>query len=214
MSAFIVNTNLNNVVGFVQNPQVAAEKAAENTIVVTSAKDLEALSLQQLTDLYNAWVPSKGDEEKERITKFKIAKDKAAEKVFAVLATIDLSTLTQLDAQEEKIVEDQSKQVASQEAAAKKPRKERDSKLQKMKRAFLEKNEDGTYKRWTIKELMERCGTTERITHVYISILRSRSDRFVMDIDKDQPSKDVAPTFIYAPKAEKKEVSSEQQAAA
>ena len=212
MSAFIINTNLNNVVGFVQNPQ-AADKAGENTIVVSSAKDLEVLSLQQLTDLYNVWVPAKEDGEKERITKFKIAKDKAAEKVFTVLEKIDLALLIQFDKQEEKIVEEQSKQVASQEVAGKKPRKERDSKLQKMKRAFLEKNEDGTYKRWTVKELMERCGTDERITKVYISILRSRSDRFVMDIEKEQASKDVPAIFFYAPKDEQKEAAIEQQAA-
>jgi len=206
MSAFIINTELNNVTGFVQNPEVAADKAGANSLVVSSAKDLEVLSLQQLTDLYNTWVmPKEGSTEKERITKFKIAKDKAAERVFAVLSSIDLALLTQFDKQEEKVIETKAEEVAQQDAVnGKKPRKERDSKLQRMRRAFWEKNPDGTYKQWSIKELMERCGTTERITHVYISILRSQSDRFVMKIEKLQESKEATPLFVYSPSANEK----------
>jgi predicted transcriptional regulator len=43
---------------------------------------------------------------------------------------------------------------------------------------------------------MERCGTTEKITHQYISILRAKNDRFVMDITKNKEAK----TFQYTPK--------------
>jgi len=205
MSAFIINTKLNNVAGFVQNPDAAKEKATEDQLIVSSAKDLEVLSLQQLTDLFNAFEQFGKSHSVEPINKFKIAKEKAAEKVFGLLSKMDLSLLTQFDKQEEKVVEQKSEEIVQQEAmAGKKPRKERDSKLQKMRRAFWEKNEDGTYKQWTIKQLMERCGTTERITHVYISILRSQSDRFTMKIDKLQESKDGPVSFVYSRSANEK----------
>lgn len=213
MSAFIINIANLAVVGFVQNPAIAAEKAGDN-LVVNTAKDLEGLSLQQMTDMVNAW---SGEEP---IGKFKIAKDKAAARVFALLTSLDTGLLTQLDKEEEQKVETQAKIVAQADAAAaadgKKPRKERDSKLQRMKHAFLTKNEDGSYKPWTVKELMEKCGTTERITKVYISILRSPTDRFVMSIEKLPVEGEAQQQWVYKPKAEPTEAATHEasQAAA
>lgn len=65
-----------------------------------------------------------------------------------------------------------------------KVRKVRDSKLQRMKLAFLTKDENGHYKLWSINALMDVCDTTEQITRVYISTLRSKKDRFAMNIVK------------------------------
>lgn len=219
MSAFIINAQTSSVVGFVQNIAVASEKAGQEHLVVNVAADLEGLSLQQLTDIYNniSGQPAVG--------KFKVAKDKAAVKVFNTLTAVDPATLVQLDAEAEKKVEDTAKIIAQEEVAAaaaapvdangKKIRKVRDSKLQRMKAAFLTTEEDGSYKQWTVKELMEKCGTTERITHVYISILRSPSDRFVMNIEKQPLVAGQSPQFVYKPKdkAEAKAAAEAQPAA-
>jgi hypothetical protein len=199
MSAFIINLQASTVVGFVQNIAVAGEKGGEH-LVINVSKDLEALSGQQLTDLYNALSPDA------KITKFKISKDKAAEKVFSLITSLDMSTLVQLDKDEEKVVETKSEEIAAKEEVAaivdgKKVRKIRDSKLQRMKAAFLSKDESDSFRPWTVKELMEKCGTTERITHVYISILRSPTDRFIMNIEKSGANEpDKTPTFVYKPK--------------
>lgn len=213
MSAFIVNPETLAIVGVVQNAEAAAAQHDDNMLVIESSKDLEGLSLQKLTDMHNAFaqqVPALLLNPP--INKFKIAKDKAAEKVFALLGQIDLTDLVKIDAEEEKIVEDQAKITAQAEIAAppptdangKKVRKVRDSKLQRMKAAFLERDEEGGLKKWTIKELMEKCGTTERITHVYISILRSPSDRFVMPIEKLPVEAGQPAQFIHRPKGEAK----------
>lgn len=218
MSAFIINSNNLSVAGFVQNNEVAAEKAAEGQVVVGSATDLEGMSLQQLTDIFN------GVSGAAPVGKFKIAKDKAAVKVYAALTAIDTATLVQLDAETEKKVEDTAKIIAQEEVAAaaaapldangKKIRKVRDSKLQRMKAAFLTTEEDGSFKQWTVKELMEKCGTTERITHVYISILRSPSDRFVMNIEKQPLVAGQSPQFVYKPKDKAEAKAAAEQVAA
>jgi hypothetical protein len=214
MSAFIINTNTNAVVGFVQNIAVASEKAGQEHLVVNEAKDLEGLSLQQMTDMYNAL---SGEAP---VGKFKVAKSAAATKVFALLSKLDTTTLTQLDAEAEKVVEEKAKEIQQQEVAAatigpdgKKVRKVRDSKLQRMKSAFLTTNEDGSYKQWTVKELMEKCGTSERITHVYISILRSPSDRFVLNIEKLPVEAGTPPQFMYKPKTQTAEPAQDAPAA-
>ncbi len=77
---------------------------------------------------------------------------------------------------------------AEAEIKSAKPRKVRDSKLQRMAQAFKTQNEDGTYKKWSIEELMTQSGVSKKIAGVYISILRSASDRFQMQIEKDVTS--------------------------
>jgi hypothetical protein len=203
MSTFIVSVTEARIVGYVVNQDVAKEKAGEG-LVVSSADDLEVLSNQQLTELYNGLTgESKG--------LFKSAKADNAKKVFEIMKAKDLAELVQLDKVEEAKVEEQAQNLEIQEAATPaspepsngagpKVRKVRDSKLQRMKACFLEKDDEGNFKHWTIKELMERCGKpddpmTERIANVYISILRSPTDRFVMPISKDKDKG----TFVYTP---------------
>jgi hypothetical protein len=198
MSTFIVSVADAKIVGYVVNQEAAKDKAGDD-LIVSSAQDLEALSNQQLTELYNGLTgETKGT--------FKAAKADNASKVFDIMKAADLKELIQLDKVEEAKVEEQAQtletQAAQQEspAAGPKVRKVRDSKLQRMKACFLEKDDNGDYKHWTIKELMERCGKpddpmTERIANVYISILRSPTDRFVMPISKDKDKG----TFVYAP---------------
>lgn len=213
-ATFILNVAGLAVIGYVQNAAVAKEKAGEH-LVVSEAKDLEGLNLQQLTDLFNTF------EGGEPIGKFKISKDKAAAKVFAQMQAMDIATLTQLDTGEEAKIETQ----AAAQPAGPKVRKERDSKLQRMKHAFLEKDDDGNYKQWTVPELMAKCGKqgdpmTERIATVYVSILRSPTDRFIMNIVKN---KDTG-AFTYDPDnklaeaapapAEKQEAANSEQVAA
>jgi len=213
MSSFLIILEGSKIAGYVHD---VSKVDTNGMLVVTEAKDLEGLSLQQLTDMFNAWTG-------QSVGKFKIAKGQAVEKVFGVLSGLDLSTLVQLDKEEEAKIDDASKKIegapegvaesndqstmtaeGAPEGEAPKPdapavtaapeptitgpkvRKVRDSKLQRMKAAFLMKEEDGSFKQWTVKELMEKCGTTERITHVYISILRSPTDRFRIGIDKNK----------------------------
>jgi hypothetical protein len=210
MSAFIINPENMSIVGFVQNAAVAAEKAGSN-LVVAQAKDLESLSLQQMTDLYNKY------SNKDPIGKLKVSKADAAAKAYgAMFCNVDTTKLVQLDKAEEQVVEKKASEQAAQakidaaDAAqtaggAKKERKVRDSKLQRMKAAFLQKDEAGNYKIYTIPELIAICGKpndpmSERIANVYISILRSPKDRFIMNIEKfgDGDNK----TFRYNPNPE------------
>lgn len=153
-------------------------------LAVKAGTDLEALSLVQLTAIYN-------NASSKSVNKFSCAKAVAIEKVMTALNAMDMEALVKLDPVETEKVK------AEADAAPVEPvRKERDSKLQRMKRAFLEQDDDGKYKIWTIKELMEKCIVTEKIAHQYISILRAASDRFVMNIVKDKEAK----TFQYQPK--------------
>lgn len=203
MSAFIVNTKNLSVAGFVQNNDVANEKAGVDCIAISSSKELEGMSLQQLTDLYNIINVSS---EASPISRFKIAKDKAAIKVYAALTAIDMSTLVQLDAEVEKKIEEVSIEIEKKEVAevkfdanGKKLRKVRDSKMQRMKAMFLTRNEDGTYKQWTIKELMEGSNTSANTTKVYISTFRSATDRFVMSIEKQPHVDGMADRWMFNP---------------
>lgn len=181
---FIISSTMS-IAGVVANVKNA--NLEEGAITVKTGKDLEHLSLGQLTTVYNN---ATGKENK----KFSIAKDKAIEKVMAALTAMDVTTLVQLDAGEKGKVETAAKTAPAQ-------RKTRDSALQKMKRAFLEKTADGTaFVTYTIKELMEKCGVTEKIAHQYISILRAQNDRFVMNIVKSQEAKDKPANFQYQPK--------------
>jgi len=178
-TTFIISAtgSISGIVANVKNIQL------NDAIAVKTGKDMEALSLAQLTTIYNN---ATGKENK----KFSIAKDKAIEKVMAALEAMDVTKLVQLDETEQaKLAEAAKKDPA--------PRKERDSALQKMKRAFLEKTEDGSaFKIYTVKELMEKCNVTEKIAHQYISILRAQNDRFVMNLVKDKDAK----TFQFQPK--------------
>lgn len=208
MSAYIVNTSTMSIVGYVAS--AAEVSAVENQIVIEKPEDMDGLSLQQLTDLYNTLSKmAKGDEHKD-VPKFKVAKSQAIEKINGLFEKIDVSQLVQLDKKEEEVVENKAAEVTQQEVAdaaaepGKKVRKVRDSKLQRMKAAFLMKEENGEFKQWTVKELMEKCGTSERITHVYISILRSPSDRFVMNIEKLPATEGAAPSFMLKPKEHRK----------
>jgi hypothetical protein len=113
----------------------------------------------------------------------------AARKVMSVLTADKFSPIITLD--------DNAKAAIAKtmpvEAVEPKVRKVRDSKLQRMAAAFRELvtsgNEKGQPHAWSIQELMERCGTSELQTHVYISILRNPKDRFVMNIMKDTETK-------------------------
>lgn len=215
MSSFIISVDEARVVGYVENSEAASDKADGN-LIVESASNLEGLSNAQLTNLYNGLTG-------ENRGIFKAAKTDNAQKVFEALMAKDLADLVQLDKAEETKVDEQSQNLETQETPppeappvveqsqvaeqppvangdAPKVRKVRDSKLQRMKACFLEQDENGEYKTWTVKELMERCGKpndpmTERIAHVYISILRSPTDRFVMPISKDKEKG----TFKYTP---------------
>jgi uncharacterized beta-barrel protein YwiB (DUF1934 family) len=174
--------------------------ALNDAIAVKKADDMAALSLDTLTAIYN-------NATGKTVGKFKIGKAAACEKVMAALEAMDVSKLIQLDKQEQAKVDTQAKTVA----AGTGERKVRDSKLQRMAAAFREEK-DGVYSQWTIKQLMEKCGTTEKITHQYISILRAQNDRFRMNIVKDKEAK----TFQFQPKPQRKApaVQAVQQAAA
>jgi hypothetical protein len=190
-ATFIVTT-LGAIVGVVSNPKNI--DLGENLAIRKSA-DMELFSLDQLTAIYNnATGETKG--------KFKIAKSAAVEKVMATLEKMDVSQLIKLDADQQKKVVKQAKEKVATLVDGE--RKVRDSKLQRMAAAFREV--DGKKpKVWTVKELMEQCGTSEKITHQYISILRAPNDRFVMNIIKDKEAK----TFMLQSKGD-----SSQQAAA
>lgn len=205
MSTFIINVSNSSIVGFVQNAAVAAEKAGEH-LVVSSAIDLQSLSNSELTALYNAATG-------ETRSTFKTAKTESTVKVFNALSQMPIGTLTQLDASDDSKITAAAETLpagtapaASDKIDGPKVRKVRDSKLQRMKAAFLQQDEHGKYKIWTIKELMEVCSKSddpmsERIAHVYISILRSPTDRFIMNIAKVQAEGEVA-TYFYSPESE------------
>lgn len=181
VTTFIISAtgSITGVVANVKNIQL------NDAIAVKTGKDLEGKSLAELTAIYNA---ATGKENK----KFSIAKDKAIEKVMAALQAMDITKLVQLDEAEQAKIADAAKKQPAEPAV----RKERDSALQRMKRAFLEQNEDGTFKIFSIKELMEKCNVTEKIAHQYISILRAQNDRFVMNIVKNAEAK----SFQFQPK--------------
>jgi hypothetical protein len=177
---FIINSttgSLSGVVASVKNLDLT------NSIAVSAPDDLTVLSLGTLTTIFNSVTgESKGT--------FKIAKAKAVTLVFDALKAVDVTSLIHLDKAEQKAVVEQSAKVATPGV-----RKVRDSKLQRMAGAFRSQDDAGAFKQWSVKELMEKCGTTEKITHQYISILRAKNDRFVMDIVKDKALN----TFVFAP---------------
>lgn len=200
-SVFILSTVNNfSVIGYVQEGN-APRADSPDQFFVTKASDLEALSNSQLTTMFNAITG-------ETKSIFKTAKTQSAEKVYAALTALDISTLVKLDEVEEVKLDKQAETIATAAAVIEvdatpigpKIRKVRDSKLQRMAAAFRIKDDAGNYKQWTVKELMEVCGKkddpmTSDIAKVYISILRAKNDRFVMNIVKD---KDTG-AFVYSP---------------
>lgn len=182
---FILNTAtgaLAGVVGNLKNYELQADH-----IAVKTPADMINLSNAQLTTIYNAITG-------ESKAQFKTAKTESTVKVFKAMEAADLTKLVKLD----------KKETTKVQAAADGERKPRDSKLQRMAACFREQDSDGNYKHWTIKELMDRCGKgpddpmTDKIAHQYISILRAKNDRFVMDITKHKDGDKV--TFQYTPK--------------
>lgn len=186
MSTFIVSTSPAKIVGYVQNAEIAKEKAGDN-LVVNSKEDLSSLSSEQLIRLYSS------------ITLSETQTPVSAGYVFDAMKNTDIASLVQLDKSETAAVEKSATTLVDA-----KGRKVRDSKLQRMAAAFRQQDENGAYRIWTIKELMEKCSKekdplSERIAHVYISILRAQNDRFVMNIVKN---KDTG-TFQYQPKPQR-----------
>jgi hypothetical protein len=195
MSKIFVIAAAGSIAGVVANIK---NIALNDMIAVAAPKDMEAMSLELLTTIYNnATGETKG--------RFKIAKAAACDKVFAALEAMPVEKQIQLDKVEEKKIEAQAAVVATNGE-----RKVRDSKLQRMAAAFRDMDDAGSFKQWTVKELMERCGTTEKITHQYISILRAPNDRFIMNIVKDKEAK----TFQFQPKPAGRQASSVAQSAA
>lgn len=158
MSIYILNKALTQVIGYVGSMAVA-EKIAKGNLIVAGAECLKAFSDSTLTALILSIEPSLEID----------AKDDLSILAFETLQETDQSVFLKLD--------DQAVEAA-------KPRKVRDSKLQRMAKAFKLQEPDGTYKKWTIEELMKHSDTTKRIASVYISILRSTTDRFNMAITK------------------------------
>jgi len=211
MSLFIIDADMTKVIGYVQDQTIAAEKYPKD-FCVSSLDTLAAydFSSAELTSIYNAITG-------ETRNLFKTSKTESMQKVWSALEALDLSALVQLDKIEEAKIEEAALEIDKQEIAASaeiqpavdqvppvvagpKVRKVRDSKLQRMAAAFRVKDANGNYKPWTVKELMETCSKenselSERIVHVYLSILRNPKDRFVMPITKD---KDTG-TFVYTP---------------
>lgn len=193
MTAFyIVNTATATIAGFATS---AKHVAPADHIMVSAPEDMAEVSLQDLTNLYNA-VTGKTQ------GKFKIAKLEAAKKVIAAMdEAVKAGTIAKVD--EVKVAKPQAKALTKGddvtkmskkakeviEGAEPKVRKVRDSKLQRMAAAFRELKRDGTPRHFTIAELMAKAGTAEPQTHVYISILRNKDDRFVMDIVKTEDKK-------------------------
>jgi hypothetical protein len=173
MQMCVIDCTNNSIVEFVEDVKnLSLEKYAEfaenNFKFVCIPFDLEQFTDEQLTGLYNTLTNQAHAE-------LTGTKTKRAKKVFDELIAHNTASVVEQD---------------------KKKRKVRNSKLQRMKAAFLSKNEDGSYKAWSVKALMETCDTTERITHVYISTLRSPTGRFVMDITKSKDDN----LFTYVPK--------------
>jgi len=182
---YILNTATHSLIGVVQTAKGFDLK--EDQKVVANVADLLGFSNSELTSIYNNITG-------ETKSTFKSAKMENCSKVYSALEGLDISKLVQLDKAESTKVKNQA--AATGETAQPGERKVRDSKLQRMAAAFREQDEAGNFKHWTIKELMEKCGTTEKITHQYISILRAKNDRFIMDITKNKEAK----TFQYTPK--------------
>jgi hypothetical protein len=93
---------------------------------------------------------------------------------FEFLSNLDITTLTDLGIKK-----------------VKKIRKSRDSKLQRMAAAFRTTLPDGTYKSWSINDLIDACSKQneplkEKVVKVYISVLRSNDGRFKMPIIKSK----------------------------
>lgn len=189
MTAFyIINPASATVTGFVTS---AKHVAPTNHIMVSAPEDMSEVSLQDMTNLYNS-VTGKSQ------GKFKIAKIEAAKKV---IAAMDVATKagTILNIDEVKASKPKTKVLTKGddvtklskkakeviEASEPKVRKLRDSKLQRMAAAFREVRRDGSPKLFNAAELMERTDIKkESQVSVYISILRKKTDRFVMDIVK------------------------------
>lgn len=158
MSIYILNKALTQVIGYVESISVA-EKIAKGNLIVAGIECLKAFSDSTLTSLILSLEPSLEID----------AKDDLPFLAFKTLQETDQSVFLKLD------------DKGFKEA---KPRKIRDSKLRKMEAAFMIQEPNGEYKKWTIEELMELSDTDKRIAGVYISILRSASDRFKMIINK------------------------------
>lgn len=182
---YILNVATASLIGVVQS--VKGFELKEDQKAIANVADLIGFSNGDLTTIYNNITG-------ESKSIFKSAKMENCGKVFAALESLDMAKLVQLDKAESAKVKNQA--AATGETAQPGERKVRDSKLQRMAAAFREQDEAGQFKNWTIKELMEKCGTTEKITHQYISILRAKNDRFIMDITKNKEAK----TFQYTPK--------------
>ena len=186
MNAFILNTA--NAASITIAGFVSAIKGMDLTdkLAVRKATDLEALSNPQLVSIYNTATGKS-------LKSFSAAKNVNAERVFAALQEMDVTTLTKLDAGN-----------VTKITAAAGERKVRDSKLQRVKAAFEKLDKDGNYRHLTIAKIMKECSkadseVTEKIAHQYISILRAQNDRFIMNIVKDKE----AGTYQYQPEAQK-----------
>lgn len=196
----VLNMTTGSIVGTFSNIENAkAASLSPEQIVVQNARNLEILDLGTLTRIFNAVTG-------ENKSKFKISKAQASAKVWAAIENQDISTMLSLDPVQVEKVKKQAKAVKKAETMEVvvdgKVRKVRDSKLQRMAAAFREQDENGQYKVWTVKELMEKCAKgnevlTEKITNQYISVLRAQNDRFVMNIVKNKETG----TFQYQPKS-------------
>lgn len=187
MKTFLISLSDNTVIAVANEATKdgLVEKFGE-AFKVSSIDDLTRLAENKLFDLCNSFT---GQEEN-------LSKDELASKIFEYLNGLDISEAVQLS-------ENQKKEIS--EAPVKKQRKVGGSKLQRMKAAFMEQNEDGSYKMWTVPELIKKLvGDIEKaedykkeynVVKVYISVLKSEKDRFVMNIVHDKK----AGTYIYAP---------------
>jgi hypothetical protein len=187
MRMFVVDCASNSIISVVEHMKnVPQEKYAEwsenNFKFISIPSDFELLTFEQLTSMYDA------------ITERRHGVFQGTHAEFATKLFNELMALSAIKKFGHDInLEDcESAAITLPEV---KVRKVRDSKLQRMKASFLTKNEDGTFKEWSVKDLMEKCDTTERITHVYISTLRSPTDRFTMNIVKNKETN----LFVYVP---------------
>ncbi len=186
MTSFVINTMSNAIVGCVSKSD--AIDLAPDTILVSSGEELE--QLQIVSNVKNLMIPYFEAEAMDKMF-FNMQEPHDIKEVSRICYGY-LSLL--MESNPEKFLnlnpEDES------EIKATKPRKIRNSKLQRMATAFKLKNDDGTFKKWSIEELMTQSGVSKKIAGVYISILRSQSDRFRMSIEKDITSG----LYSYSPK--------------
>lgn len=167
MTAFIVSKSLTQVFGYVEDASNAT-KLANGNLIVFSAECLHAFSIDALKSLFSL----ASDDENMKNSLSALTIEQASEIVFNALTAATPDKFIKLEEQ------------AKNKTKEAKPRKVRDSKLQRMATAFRMTNEDGSPKSWSLEELVNHSGVSKRIASVYISILRSPTDRFKMSIAK------------------------------